>query len=155
MTCSTICTSCSPNNSPATPRAAPARSSDKQLLAGPAIVVGKARRQRIRAPQLRRKSCSASNRSRRVWIAKHSFASTLPSPGPVPHANLCRRESPLHVKHNPHKARAGSICRARRQACLDDNSKPMLFSDQLHYQFPLARAVIEIDVDNLLPCAER
>ena len=53
------------------------------------------------------------------------------------------------------KARAGNICRAQQQADQDGNSRPKLFSNQLQDEFSLARAVIEIEVDDLLPCPER
>ena len=146
--------SCFPNNLPALPKGAPARSSDKPGLATPAIGVGKCQRLRIRSPQFRKRSCSANNLSRYAWTAKYSFASTFPWRGLVVHVTLCKPENPPRASRNQYTARAGSICRAPRQDGRNGNNRPILFSDQLYDQFPLARTVVEIHVNDLLPCAE-
>lgn len=55
---------------------------------------------------------------------------------------------------NGHKVRAGSIYTTPPRVYRDGNNRPILFSDQLNDQSSLARAVIEIDVNDLLPGAQ-
>jgi hypothetical protein len=132
----------------------PARSLNRRPPAILTIVIGKNQRQKIISPQCHKKSCSANNRSRRVWIAGCSFATMLPWREPGLHAILCNPENRLLAQRSHCKVRAGNICTVPPQAYRGDNSRPPLFSAQLYNQPSLAGTVIEIQVDDLLPRAQ-
>ena len=59
-----------------------------------------------------------------------------------------------HEQRNLNIARADNICKVQRQADPDGSSKPRLIPYDLYDEVSLARTVIKIQVDNLLPRAQ-
>jgi hypothetical protein len=144
----------SPNNSPPLPRAKPTQSSGRQLPVVPASVTETNQKPRITHPQFRRRWCSACNLSPHVWIARWFSARAFPSCGLALRVALYTPKNHLHEPRSRHTVRAGSICRVPLRVYPGGSSRPILFSDHLHCQLSLARAVVEIHIDDLLPGAQ-
>ena len=145
----------SPNNLRPLPRAVPARSSNRQVLATLKISAGRCRMLQTRSRRSRKRSCSANNLNPRVWTAECFFALTFPLPALVPHAVLCKPTNPLRLPHILHIRRAGNICKVQRRVYRDDSNRPMLSTDQLNDKLSLPRANIKIHVNDLLPGTKR